>query len=277
MEANQLLSADVLDILFEGRNKKYGAYELRKMYSRRMLQAMLATLLLFTGVSMLVLNTISPTIVNTRLVVIPEPTIHHLPLPSPAQPAKPKQPAGAQRQKGNQKPNLNNIVITQDSTMRIDTMHIPDRPDMPGEGPSNSVHALPLGGGAGGDGGGGSQNNSNDSGQHVWQTLIKDEKEASFPGGISSWRKFLERQVDAGIPITEGAPEGIYTVMVEFTVRTNGALHQVRAITRHGYGMEEEAVRVIKRGPRWIPASQNGKYVETHHRQPVIFLVQAQD
>lgn len=277
MEANQLLSADVLDILFEGRNKKYGAYELRKMYSRRMLQAMLATLLLFTGVSMLVLNTISPTIVNTRLVVIPEPTIHHLPLPSPAQPAKPKQPAGAQRQKGNQKSNLNNIVITKDSTLRLDTLHLTNSPGTPGEGPANSVHALPLGGGAGGDGGGGNQNNSNDSAQHVWQTLIKDEKEASFPGGISSWRKFLERQVDAGIPITEGAPEGIYTVMVEFTVRTNGALHQVRAITRHGYGMEEEAVRVIKRGPRWIPASQNGKYVETHHRQPVIFLVQAQD
>jgi protein TonB len=277
MEANQLLSADVLDILFEGRNKKYGAYELRKMYSRRMLQAMLATLVLFVGVSMVVLNSTSPANVSTKLVVIPEPTMHHLPLPEPTQPAKPQPPAGAQRQKGNQKPNLGNILITQDSTMRIDTMHIPDGPDMYGKEPSNYVYSSPLGGGAGGDGGGGNQNNSNDSGQHVWQTLIKDEKEASFPGGISSWRKFLERQVDAGIPITEGAPEGIYTVMVEFTVRITGELHHVRAVSQHGYGMEEEAVRVIKKGPRWIPASQNGKYVETRHRQPVIFVVQTVD
>ena len=34
MEANKIMSADILDILFEGRNKEYGAYELRKSYNR---------------------------------------------------------------------------------------------------------------------------------------------------------------------------------------------------------------------------------------------------
>ena len=36
MEANKILSADILDIVFEGRNKDYGAYELRKTYNRRL-------------------------------------------------------------------------------------------------------------------------------------------------------------------------------------------------------------------------------------------------
>ena len=36
MEANKILNSDVLDILFEGRNKEYGAYELRKFYNKRM-------------------------------------------------------------------------------------------------------------------------------------------------------------------------------------------------------------------------------------------------
>ena len=36
MEANKIMSADILDIVFEGRNKEYGAYELRKTYSRRL-------------------------------------------------------------------------------------------------------------------------------------------------------------------------------------------------------------------------------------------------
>ena len=36
MEANKILSADILDIVFEGRNKEYGAYELRKTYNRRL-------------------------------------------------------------------------------------------------------------------------------------------------------------------------------------------------------------------------------------------------
>ena len=39
MEANKILSADILDIIFEGRNKEYGAYELRKTYNRRLIIA----------------------------------------------------------------------------------------------------------------------------------------------------------------------------------------------------------------------------------------------
>ena len=40
MEANKILSADILDIVFEGRNKEYGAYELRKTYNRRLMIAL---------------------------------------------------------------------------------------------------------------------------------------------------------------------------------------------------------------------------------------------
>src|SRR6266705_819169 len=53
MEPNKILSADLLDILFEGRNKEYGAYELRKTYNRRMIRALLimlgVCLLIFIG------------------------------------------------------------------------------------------------------------------------------------------------------------------------------------------------------------------------------------
>src|SRR5664279_1163461 len=44
MEINKILSADVLDIIFDGRNKQYGAYDLRKTYNRRMRTAMLVML-----------------------------------------------------------------------------------------------------------------------------------------------------------------------------------------------------------------------------------------
>ena len=40
MEANKILQADVLDLVFEGRNKEYGAYELRKKYNKRILLAL---------------------------------------------------------------------------------------------------------------------------------------------------------------------------------------------------------------------------------------------
>src|ERR1035437_1995033 len=47
MEINKILSADILDIIFEGKNKEYGAYELRKTYNKRLRNALLITLSLF--------------------------------------------------------------------------------------------------------------------------------------------------------------------------------------------------------------------------------------
>src|SRR5258708_6978386 len=53
MEINKILNADILDIIFEGRNKEYGAYELRKTYNKRLVKAIIGTaiviLLLFIG------------------------------------------------------------------------------------------------------------------------------------------------------------------------------------------------------------------------------------
>ncbi len=43
MDSNKILSADVLDIIFEGRNKEYGAYELRKTYNKRLVRALIST------------------------------------------------------------------------------------------------------------------------------------------------------------------------------------------------------------------------------------------
>ncbi len=53
METNKIMHADILDILFEGRNKEYGAYVLRKTYNRRIVKSLFVTgaviLLLFIG------------------------------------------------------------------------------------------------------------------------------------------------------------------------------------------------------------------------------------
>ena len=44
---------------------------------------------------------------------------------------------------------------------------------------------------------------------------------------------------------------GTYTVVVQFVVDKEGNVSDVKALTSHGYGMEDEAVRVIKKGPQW--------------------------
>ncbi|HET9429556.1 MAG TPA: energy transducer TonB, partial [Chitinophagaceae bacterium] len=63
------------------------------------------------------------------------------------------------------------------------------------------------------------------------------------------------------------------TVWVQFIVDKEGAISDVKALSNHGYGMEEEAVKVIRKGPAWIPAIQNGRAVKAYRKQPITFVV----
>jgi hypothetical protein len=102
----------------------------------------------------------------------------------------------------------------------------------------------------------------------------KVEIEPSFPGGVTKWKQYLSVNADATIPVTNGAPKGVYTVIVQFIVHTDGFISDVKALTKHGYGMEEEAIRLIAKGPKWVPAVQNGHVVTAYRKQAITFSVQ---
>jgi N-acetylmuramoyl-L-alanine amidase len=99
----------------------------------------------------------------------------------------------------------------------------------------------------------------------------KTEVEATFPGGEPAFRKYFENNLDNSVAERNGAPAGVYTVFVQFVVDKEGNISDVRPLTNHGYGMEQEAVRLIKQGPKWIPAIQNGHKVKSYRRQPINF------
>ncbi|MGZ8538927.1 MAG: energy transducer TonB, partial [Flavisolibacter sp.] len=63
MEPNKILKSDVLDILFEDRNKEYGAYELRRKYNKRLITALIATALFgaFIVLTSFLANELAPT------------------------------------------------------------------------------------------------------------------------------------------------------------------------------------------------------------------------
>ena len=75
------------------------------------------------------------------------------------------------------------------------------------------------------------------------------------------------------IPVKNGAKPGTYTVVVQFVVGRDSSMKDIRALTNHGYGMEEEAIRMIQKGPRWIPGMQNGRRVSGYRKQPITFVV----
>lgn len=101
----------------------------------------------------------------------------------------------------------------------------------------------------------------------------KVEKEAEFPGGLEGWRSFLEKRLKADTPIKNKAPEGQYKVVVQFIVDQEGNVSDMKALTQHGYGMEEELLRVLGKSPKWIPAEQDGHKVKAYRRQPITFFV----
>lgn len=102
----------------------------------------------------------------------------------------------------------------------------------------------------------------------------KVELEAQFKGGMSAWIKYLQGNLKANVPVKNNAPIGNYQVIVRFIVSKTGKISDVVAETSHGYGMEEEVIRIIKSGPDWEPARQNSKPVNAYRRQPVTFAVQ---
>ena len=114
---------------------------------------------------------------------------------------------------------------------------------------------------------------TNSSDQENKLTIEQAKNEPSFRGGQIQWRKYLEKQLNANIPVDNGAPEGTYTVEVEFVVGVDGFISNVKALTNHGFGMEEEVIDLIKKGPRWEPAEQNGEKIKAIKKQPVTFVV----
>jgi hypothetical protein len=95
----------------------------------------------------------------------------------------------------------------------------------------------------------------------------------SFPGGQTEWIKYLQKNLNANVPVDKGAQAGTYTVMIQFVVDEQGNISDIKALTNHGFGMEEEVIRIIQAGPKWIPGNVDGKAVSSFRKQPVTFAI----
>jgi periplasmic protein TonB len=104
--------------------------------------------------------------------------------------------------------------------------------------------------------------------------------EASFPGGVNAWKQYLERNLkvklgEKYIKIPPGQKSARQTVIVSFVVDPKGNVSDVKAENENDVHpkLAEEAVRVIKKGPRWMPAQLNGENVQYRQRQTITWVV----
>ena len=114
-----------------------------------------------------------------------------------------------------------------------------------------------------------------DSAKTNYDNLIftKVDVEAGFPGGIPAWTKFAQEHIRYPRDLAY-ARKGRYQVIIRFIVGRDGTTSNIVAETNHGFNMEKEAIRVIKKSPKWIPATQNGVKVNAYRRQPITFVVE---
>jgi protein TonB len=277
MEISTILTADILDILFDGRNKEYGAYDLRRTYRRRLtlsIAVMLSVIcMLFIGFAfagkktLLVKDFIIPT--DSVGLKIIEPPLKPEPPPPPLM--KPPPPVQVQMKQftpprivpndqvdENEKPPVNETLEdVQIGKMNKDGIAYDGTMDGPmNEGVTHGVIELPK------------REVEEEDG-----IILHVEIESEYPGGIAAWQRFLNRSLRYPTEAVDQGIEGFVTV--QFVVDKEGNVSNVEAVS----GPQElraEAVRVIKKSGKWTPAIQNGHKVKSYKKQPIGFRIAAE-
>lgn len=268
MDTNKILTADILDLLFEGKNKDYGAYELRKTYNKRLkagLIGMIAVVLLLGG-GTIISNSIKKAkteiiAVDMSLVDVQQEDKKVQPPPPPPKVEPPKvevtkftPPKIVKDADVKEEDEIKEIEKLEDT--KIGAFNQEGTKDEGIVAPveqSTGVAAPPE--------------------EETDKIFTVVQIPAEFPGGQSGWIRYLERTLNRDLPVENGAPAGKYGVVVSFVVSRDGSISDVKAENDPGYGTKDEAVRVITRGPRWKPAVQNGRNVIYRHRQAIVFQV----
>lgn len=98
------------------------------------------------------------------------------------------------------------------------------------------------------------------------------DQEAKFPGGSEAWRKFVQKNLKLKEPVKNGVPDGNYQVIITFKVTNEGKISEFIPETKFGYGMEDEVIKMIKKGPDWEPAIRYGRKVNSIKTQRVTFM-----
>ncbi|MFY7900398.1 MAG: energy transducer TonB [Chitinophagaceae bacterium] len=99
------------------------------------------------------------------------------------------------------------------------------------------------------------------------------QREAEFTGGRQGWANFLMKTLNPDVPTRKKAPVGRYSVLISFLVNKDGSISEIKALNNPGYGTMEEAIRVMKKSPKWQPGVQFNKIVLYRARQPITFVV----
>jgi len=246
------------EIVFEKRNKMYGAYILRKMYDKQVNKALLiAIAILIAGLayplatSYRTTNHGRPVGNDGGIIYMPDVTP---PAEPPVLPPAPPSITEIQKQVRFVPPKVVNEEVPDDlGLLSMDDINKASANiaiDVSTEKPiEKQVVVL-------------------EDPEKAPPVIIVEEM-PSYPGGDSERLKFLKDHIQYPENAAENGIQG--TVYFQFIIDSKGNITDVKILRGIGGGCDEEALRVIKMMPRWHPGKQNGRTVRVLYNMPVSF------
>lgn len=276
MNATNIIKSDFLDILFDGRNKDYGAYDLRRSEDRRVRNAIIGTAsiaLVIIGGYVLSNNLMAADMHTRKDVIVPTAVLKELKIPEDKPVTPPPPPVNTPPPPASSSIRVVTPTITDDELVHeADEMPRLDSIGNKAIGLANTV----------GDDINGVDNPFADNGVpggNVVEPPKAPEREVilsyveimpAYPGGEEALARFLQKNLKYPHLAQETGIEG--KVFVQFVVNSEGKISDVQAVGAHkGGGLEEEAMRVVKLMPNWKPGKQNGQPVSVRYNLPIGF------
>ena len=271
MEINKILSADILDIIFDGRNKDYGAYDLRKTYNKRVRTSLLVMIGLVAVLFAAYAFNNYQCAGKKAVVVVQDVQLQDIkeekknepppPPPPPKEPPKvemakftPPKIVKDEEVKAEEKPpeveKLEDTKIGNANQEGIKDDNITAPPS-----DNKGVVEAPK------------DNTDYD------KTFTKVEIESDYPGGTAAWQRYLQKNLVYPEEAQNNEVQG--QVVVKFIVDKEGKVSDVEAISGPNE-LREEAMRVIRKSGSWTPAVQNGRKVKSYKSQPINFRLESQ-
>lgn len=246
-----------VDIVFEGRNLSYGAYELRTTNNKTTYRALIIGSLFFIlAVSApLIISLIPESTDDTNndikitTVKLPpkEKPKENLPPPPPPPPkvdqVKFVKPVVAKAEEVTEEPPK--VVEIKDKKIGAETIKGDPDAELTVEPVGTGTAAVVE------------EDNTvyNSAGLEV---------QPQFPGGMDKFYSFVGKNFN--VPEEEGINGKVF---VSFTVEKDGNLTDIKVLRDVGFGTGNEAIRVLKKCPRWAPGEQNGKKVRCTYSLPI--------
>lgn len=272
IDANKILQTDALDLLFEGRNKEYGAYELRTNYKKR-LTISVGTMLALCGCLVLLNSFTGRAGKKPDMYVVTDTFLDDFkpeekkPEPPQVEPPKPKQQIQTIQFT---RPKITNDDVKPEDTpppiedmqdVKIGTANIDGDKDLGIVAPPNNdgvdkgIIAEP------------------EKKQKEPDIYLIVQIESEYPGGMSAWLRYLNRTLPKYYTddLIEQEIQG--RVVVQFVVDTEGNVSDVHGI-EGPKALTEAAEKVIRMSGKWTPAVQNGHKVKSYKRQSIVFQLQ---